>query len=195
LKRDLITQIESGSVGQLTDNQQMTTLPLNEREFLQLALLGPGAVPPAPESRLSTQSNSGINVNGAREASNNFLLDGVDNNDLFLNRLVVNPSVDAIDEFKIQSSSYEAEYGRNGGAQVNVTLKSGTNDIHGSLFEFLRNSSLDAKNFFDLPYLKILIFQRSQFGGRLGGAIAKSGLFITCIFEGLRTRSAETADQ
>ena len=187
-----LTQIESGSVGQLTDNQQMTTLPLNEREFLQLALLGPGAVPPAPESRLSTQSNSGINVNGAREASNNFLLDGVDNNDLFLNRLVVNPSVDAIDEFKIQSSSYEAEYGRNGGAQVNVTLKSGTNDIHGSLFEFLRNSSLDAKNFFDLPDQKIPIFQRNQFGGSLGGAIVKSKTFYFANFEGLRTRSAET---
>src|SRR5207344_552203 len=121
-----------------------------------------------------------------------FLLDGVDNNDLFLNRLVVNSSVDAIDEFKIQSSNYEAEYGRNGGAQVNVTLKSGTNDIHGSLFEFLRNSSLDAKNFFDLPDQKIPIFQRNQFGGSLGGAIVKSKTFYFANFEGLRTRSAET---
>ena len=187
-----LTQTESSSVGQVIDNQKITTLPLNEREFLQLALLGPGAAPPAPESRLSTQSNSGVNISGAREASNNFLLDGVDNNDLFLNRLVVNPSVDALGEFKIQSSNYEAEFGRNGGAQVNVALKSGTNDLHGSLFEFLRNSALDAKNFFDLPDQKIPIFQRNQFGGSLGGAIAKSKTFYFANFEGLRTRRAET---
>jgi hypothetical protein len=187
-----LLQSESSSVGQIIDNQKITTLPLNEREFLQLALLGPGAVPPAPESRLSTQSNSAVNVNGAREAANNFLLDGVDNNDLFLNRLVVNPSVDAIDEFKIQSSTYEAEYGRSAGAQVNVALKSGTNHLHGSLFEFLRNSSLDAKNFFDQADQKIPIFQRNQFGGSLGGAIAKSKTFYFANFEGLRTREAET---
>src|SRR5437867_2762663 len=187
-----LTQTESSSVGQVIDNQKMTTLPLNEREFLQLALLGPGAAPPAPESRLSTQGNSGINVNGAREAANNFLLDGVDNNDLFLNRLVVKPSVDAIDEFKIQAGNYEAEYGRNGGSQVNVALKSGTNDLHGSLYEFLRNSSLDAKNYFDLSDQKIPIFQRNQFGGSLGGAILKSRTFYFLNFEGLRTRRGET---
>jgi len=187
-----LLQSDSSSVGRVIDNQSITTLPLNEREFLQLALLGPGAVPPAPESRLSMQSNSAVNVNGAREASNNFLLDGVDNNDLFLNRLVANPSVDAIEEFKIQSSNYEAEYGRNGGAQVNVALKSGTNDLHGSLFEFLRNSRLDAKNFFDLPDEKIPIFQRNQFGGSLGGPIVKSRTFYFANFEGLRSRQAET---
>ena len=187
-----LLQSESSSVGQVIDNRKITILPLNEREFLQLALLGPGAAPPAPESRLSTQGNSGINVNGAREAANNFLLDGVDNNDLFLNRLVIKPSVDAIDEFKIQAGNYEAEYGRNGGSQVNVALKSGTNDLHGSLYEFLRNSSLDAKNYFDLPDQKIPIFQRNQFGGSLGGAILKSRTFYFLNFEGLRTRRGET---
>src|SRR5436309_3102505 len=187
-----LLQSESSSVGQVIDNRKITTLPLNEREFLQLALLGPGAAPPAPESRLSTQGNSGINVNGAREAANNLLLDGVDNNDLCLNRLVIKPSVDAIDEFKIQAGNYEAEYGRNGGSQVNVALKSGTNDLHGSLYEFLRNSSLDAKNYFDLPDQKIPIFQRNQFGGSLGGAILKSRTFYFLNFEGLRTRRGET---
>ena len=162
--RTPLMQSESGSVGQVIDNQTMNSLPLNQREYLQLALLGTGTAPPAPESRLSTQANSGVNVNGAREASNNFLLDGVDNNDLFLNRLVVNPSVDSIQEFKIQASSYDAEYGRSGGAQVNVALKSGTNDFHGSLFEYLRSSKLDAKNFFDLADQKIPQYQRNQYG-------------------------------
>lgn len=187
-----LLQSESSAVGQVIDNRRVNLLPLNQREFLQLALLGTGSAPPAPESRLSTQSNSGVNVNGAREAANNFLLDGVDNNDLFLNRLVVNPSVDAIEEFKIQSSSYDAEYGRSGGAQVNVALKSGSNGIHGSLFEFLRNSALDARNFFDLADRKIPQYQRNQFGGSVGGPITKSQTFYFLNFEGARTRRAET---
>jgi len=185
--------IQSGSArGQVIDNRTMTGLPLNQREFLQLAQLAPGSVPPAPESRLSTQANSGINVNGAREAANNFLLDGVDNNDLFLNRFVVTPSIDAIQEFKLLSSTYDAEYGRSGGAQINVALKSGSNELHGSLFEFFRNSRLDAKNFFDLPDQKTPKFQRNQFGGSIGGPIRKYRSFYFLNFEGLRTRKAET---
>jgi hypothetical protein len=187
-----LLQTESAAQGQVIENRAITQLPLNDREFLQLALLGAGTAPPAPESRLSTQANSGLNVNGAREASNNFLLDGVDNNDLFLNRLVVNPSVEAVEEFRIQGSTYDAEYGRSGGAQVNVALKSGTNDIHGSLFEFLRNSALDAKNYFDLPNQKTPQYQRSQFGGSVGGPIAKSRTFLFANFEGARTQRAET---
>jgi hypothetical protein len=187
-----LMQSESSAIGQVVENRAITLLPLNEREFLQLALLGAGTAPPAPESRLSTQSNSGIDVDGAREAANNFLLDGVDNNDLFLNRLVVNPSVDAIEEFKIQASGYDAEYGRSGGAQVNVALKSGSNAVHGSLFEFLRNSVLDAKNFFDLPDRKTPQYQRNQFGGSVGGPISKSRTFYFANFEAARTRRAET---
>lgn len=187
-----LLQSDSSALSQVIDNRTMTQLPLNQREFLQLALLGAGSAPPAPESRLSTQSNSGVNVNGAREAANNFLLDGVDNNDLFLNRLVVNPSVDAIQEFRIQGSTYDAEYGRSGGAQVNVALKSGSNDLHGVLFEFLRNSSLDAKNFFDLPDRKIPQYQRNQFGGSLGGPIVASQTFYFANFESAPTRRAET---
>ncbi|MEW5976731.1 MAG: TonB-dependent receptor [Acidobacteriota bacterium] len=182
----------TSQLGQVVGNRKIVLLPLNERDFLDLALLSPGAVPPAPGSRLSTQGNSGINVSGAREAANNFLLDGVDNNDLFLNRLVVKPSVDAIAEFKIQSSSYDAEYGRNGGSQVNVVVKSGTNAVHGSLFEFFRNSRLDAKNFFDLPDRKIPVFQRNQFGGSLGGPLSENRSFYFMNFEGSRTRRGET---
>src|SRR4029079_10694909 len=106
----------------------------------------PGVATPAPGSRLSTQGNIGLNSAGAREASNNFLLDGVDNNDLFLNRLVVNPSLDAIQEFSLQQNTYDAEYGRSAGAQMNMVVKSGTNDVHGTAYEFFRDSKLDARN-------------------------------------------------
>src|SRR6187549_582149 len=152
------------AVGEVIDRETIASLPVLERDALQFAQQVPGIAPPAPGSRLSTQGNVGLNVAGARGASNNFLLDGVDNNDLFLNRLVVNPSVDAIEEFRIQGSTYDAEDGRSGGAQVNVALKSGSNAVHGGLYEFLRNSSLDAKNFFDLPERKIPQYQRNQFG-------------------------------
>ena len=170
----------------------MTSLPLNRRQYLELSLLGPGVLPPAAGSRLSVQANSGVNVSGAREASNNFLLDGVDNNDLFINRMVVNPSVDAIREFRIHSANYDAEYGRSGGAQVNVVTKSGTNRFHGSLYEFLRNSRLDARNFFDPVDDKIPQFQRNQFGGTLGGPLVKARTFFFFNFEGVRTRRAES---
>src|SRR5205814_5906490 len=118
------------------------------REFLQLGLLSPGSTPPAPGSELSTQSASGLHFNGARESANNFLLDGVDNNDWFINRIVVSPSVDFIQEFKVQSSGYSAEFGRNGGSQVLVVTRGGGNQFRGTAFEFLRNRRLDARNFF-----------------------------------------------
>ena len=187
-----LVETETAALGAVVDSVEMTTLPLNRREYLELSLLSPGSAPPAAGSRLSTQSNSAVNVNGAREASNNFLLDGVDNNDLFTNRMVINPSVDAIQEFRIQSAGYDAEFGRSGGAQINVVMKSGTNRLHGSLYEFLRNSWLDARNFFDDPEEKIPQFQRNQFGGTLGGPLAKSRTFFFINFEGARTRRAES---
>ena len=122
------------------------TLPVTERDALQLMTHAPGVAPPAPGSRLSTQGNVGLNSSGAREAANNFLLDGVDNNDLFLNRLVVNPSLDAIEEVSLLQNTYDAEFGRSAGAQVNVVLKSGTRDLRGTAYEFFRDSALDARN-------------------------------------------------
>ncbi len=187
-----LVETQTAALGAVVDSVEMTTLPLNRREYLELALLSPGSAPPAAGSRLSVQSNSAVNVNGAREAANNFLLDGVDNNDLYTNRMVVNPSVDAIQEFRIQSSGYDAEFGRGGGAQINVVMKSGTNRLHGSLYEFLRNSRLDARNFFDDPQENIPQFQRNQFGGTLGGPLAKSRTFFFLNFEGVRTRRADS---
>ncbi len=140
-----LTQTDTAAVGSVIDNKKVVELPLNGRLFFQLNLLLPGAAPGVFGSQLSTQGGS-IVVNGAREAQNNFLLDGIDNNDLAINLFTIPPSIDAIHEFKLQSSTYTAEFGRSGGAQINITTKSGTNEIHGTAFEFLRNDALDARN-------------------------------------------------
>lgn len=142
-------QTESASVGTVISQEKIVRLPLNGREFQQLALLVPGAVPAAQGSSLSFRG--GFNVGGARESSNQFLLDGVDNNNSSANQFVFRPSVDMIQEFKVQTNSYSAEFGRGAGAQINIITKSGTNKYHGNVFEFVRNSKFDAKNFFDLP--------------------------------------------
>jgi hypothetical protein len=177
-----LVQTDTSTLGQVINRRQVSELPLNERNFLTFALLVPGGQMPVDGSINSTQGGA-ISVNGAREQSNNFMLDGVDNNDLYINQYSVLPSVEAIQEFKVQSGNYSAEYGRSGGAQINLVLKSGTNQFHGSAFEFMRNRSLDAKNFFDLPECTpnsvpgtcgpIPRFDRNQFGGTLGGPIQK----------------------
>ena len=155
---------ENTALGSVISRATIAHLPLNEREFLQLALLSAGVLPAAPGSELSRQNNSGLHLSGAREASNNFLLDGVDNNDLYINRLVVSPPLDAVREFRLHAANYQAEYGRSGGAQINVVSQSGTNRVHGSLYNYLRNDALDARNFFDAPGAPIPQFQRNQFG-------------------------------
>ncbi len=185
----------------MVNDRLVHELPLNERNFLAFALLAPGSQLPAAGSQNSTQGGA-VSVNGAREQSNNFLLDGVDNNDPYINQYVSLPSVDAIQEFKVQSSDYSAEYGRGGGAQINVVLKSGTNAFHGTLFEYFRNRSMDAKNYFDFPDCTptsvpgacggIPALQRNQFGGTLGGPVRKDNTFFFISYEGLRRRQAST---
>jgi len=198
-----IIQTDTSSLGQVLNNRMVQELPLNERNFLSFALLVPGSHMAAEGSLNSTQGGA-ISVNGAREQSNNFLLDGVDNNDPYINQYVALPSIDAIQEFKVQSSDYSAEYGHGGGAQVNVILKSGTNQFHGSLFEFLRNRKLDAKNYFDFPGCTassapgtcgdIPRFDRNQFGGTLGGRIRRDKTFFFAADEGLHLRQATTRE-
>ena len=156
------------SLGTLIDSDYVRGLPLNGREFLQLGLLSTGSAPPAPGSELSTQSASGLHFNGARESANNFLLDGVDNNDWFINRIVVSPSVELIQEFKVQAGSYSAEFGRNGGAQVLVSTRRGGRQFHGTAYEFLRNEALDARDSLAASKAKLRL---NQFGGNLGGPL------------------------
>jgi hypothetical protein len=198
-----IVQTDTSTLGQVINNREVQELPLNERNFLSFTLMAPGAHLPAEGSQSSTQGGA-ISVNGAREQSNNFLLDGVDNDDPYINQYVALPSIDAIQEFKVQSSDYSAEFGRGGGAQVNVVLKSGTNHFHGTVFEYFRNRNLDAKNYFDLPDCTatsvsgtcgpIPRFDRNQFGGTLGGPVRKDHTFFFLAYEGLKLRQATTRD-
>jgi hypothetical protein len=198
-----LVQQDTSVSGQVMARGTITKLPLNERNFLNFTLLVPGAVVPTEGSQNSTQGGS-VNVNGAREQMNNFLLDGTDNNDQYINRYTALPSVDALEEFKVQSSTSSADYGRDAGAQINVVLKSGENNFHGSVYEYFRNRELDAKNYFDLPDCTatsvpgscgpIPGLQRSQYGATLGGPIVKDRTFFFLSFENLRLRQASTRE-
>jgi hypothetical protein len=183
---------DSASLGTVIENRQVTGLPLDGRNFYELSLLVPGAVPPAQGSAGSVRGDFAFSVNGAREDANNFLLDGVYNIDPKLNTFGVRPSVDAIREFEMLTSTYDASFGRNPGAQVNVVLNSGSNDFHGSAFEFFRNAALDARNFFAPGNEPKPEYQRNQFGGSLGGPIKTNRTFFFADYEGTRSREGIT---
>ncbi|HET6852581.1 MAG TPA: TonB-dependent receptor [Pyrinomonadaceae bacterium] len=183
---------DSPSLGTVIENRQVTGLPLDGRNFYELSLLVPGAVPPAQGSAGSVRGDFAFSVNGAREDANNFLLDGVYNVDPKLNTFGVRPSVDAIREFEMLTSTYDASFGRNPGAQVNVILKSGSNDFHGSLFEFHRNAALDARNFFAPASEPKPKYIRNQFGGAVGGPISRDRTFFFADYEGTRSREGIT---
>ena len=183
---------DSPAIGTVIENHQITGLPLDGRNFLELTLLVPGAVPAAPGSAGSVRGDFAFSVNGAREDSNNFLLDGVYNVDPKLNTFSVKPPVDAIREFEVLTSSYDASFGRNAGAQVNVVLKSGSNSYHGTAYEFFRNGALDARNFFALPEDKAPKYQRNQFGFSFGGPVIKNRTFFFADYEGTRAREGVT---
>ena len=183
-------QTESSEIGTVLDQQRIESLPLNRRDFLQLALLTPGVLPPVQDSQLSTRGSFAMHANGGREEFNDFLLDGVDNNDQDTNRYILQPPVDAIQEFKIGTNSYSAEYGRNAGGQVNVITRSGTNDLHGFLYDYLRNRVFDARNFFDGAERPQ--YQRNQFGFGVGGPAIKNRTFFFLNLDGLTERRAIT---
>lgn len=183
---------DSPAIGTVIEKREITGLPLDGRNFYELTLLVPGAVPPAQGSAGSVRGDFAFSVNGAREDSNNFLLDGVYNVDPKLNTFAVRPPVDAIQEFETATSTYDAAFGRNPGAQVNVVLKSGTNDLHGSLYEFHRNARLDARNFFAPGTESKPKYIRNQFGFSLGGPIRKDQTFIFADYEGTRSREGIT---
>ncbi|MGH8628769.1 MAG: carboxypeptidase regulatory-like domain-containing protein, partial [Gammaproteobacteria bacterium] len=183
---------ESPAVRTVIDNRQIEGLPLDGRNFYELTLLVPGAVPPAPGSAGSVRGDFSFSVNGAREDSNNFLLDGVYNVDPKLNTFAVRPPVDAIREFEMATSTYDATFGRNPGAQVNVVLKSGSNSFHGSLYEFHRNAALDARNFFAPGAQPAPKYIRNQFGFSFGGPIRKDRTFFFADYEGTRAREGIT---
>jgi hypothetical protein len=181
----------TSSRGSVIDQKKIVELPLNGRDYNQLALLSPGVLPGTP--RLASVNFKGVlNVNGNRTFNNVFLLDGVDNisySNSFRgeNVQLVQPSIEALQEFKIQTNAYSAEFGRSSGAVVNATIKSGTNTVRGSVYEFLRNDHLDANNFFSnaLGTAKPKR-ERNQFGGAAGGPLVKNRTFWFGDYEGLR---------
>jgi len=185
-------RIGNSAVGALFDAETLLAQPVAERDALAIATQAAGVAPPAPGSRLSTQGNTGINSSGAREASNNYQLDGVDNNDQFLNRLVINPTLDALQEFAILQNTYDAEYGRSAGAQLNMVVKSGTRTVRGSGYEFFRDAALDARNALDRGDLPKPIHQRHQLGGTLGGPLRLPRSFYFLSAEWTSGREADT---
>jgi hypothetical protein len=186
------------SQGQVIENKRIVELPLNGRTYDDLALLSAGTVQP-----LSNARYSGFSSGGMRNTQNNFLLDGLDNNPVELagaqrRSEMVQPSIDGIQEFKVQTSSYAAEYGRALGSVVNVTTKSGTNQLHGTAFEFVRNEKLDARNFFAVPGPKPA-FKRNQYGFSVGGPVivpkivdGRNKLFFFGDYEGTKIRQTAT---
>ncbi|HYN09420.1 MAG TPA: TonB-dependent receptor [Vicinamibacterales bacterium] len=181
----------TSGVGHVFDRERIGATPLHAREVLPLVTHAAGVSPPAPGSRLSTQGNTGINNMGAREASNNFLLDGLDNNDQFIGRLIIAPSLEAIQEVTVLQNTYNAEHGRSGGAHVNMVLRSGSRDWTGSLYEFFRDSALDARSPLQAPDRPESSFARHLFGGSLGGPIERRSSFFFVNAEGLAAREAD----
>ncbi|WP_263381819.1 TonB-dependent receptor [Granulicella arctica] len=177
---------------QLIDSETMRTLPLNGRNPVQLAQLTAGVTISEPGAR--DEQGFGFSANGARSLQNNFLLDGVDNNSNLPDLLneanyVVMPSVDALQEFRVETDSYSAEFGRATGAVVNATTKSGSNHVHGVVYEFLRNQTFDAQNYFDQtkpPY------HQNQFGATVGLPIVHNKVFLFADYEGLRVSQGQT---
>jgi len=185
-----LLETETSTMGEVMDKTRIETLPLNGRNFAQLAQLGVGVVPSEPGSRVS--GNYGFSVDGARSLQNNFLLDGIDNNSnlgdvLNESSYVIQPPIDAIEEFKVQTNDYSAEFGRGNGAILNAVIKSGTNGYHGDVFEYLRNDVLDASPFFVVTSQKPP-YKQNQFGATFGGPIRKDKTFFFVDYEGFRLR-------
>jgi hypothetical protein len=191
-------ETQTSSLGQVISSATMTDIPLNGREYLQLASLSTGVIATTTGTNGNTGGSSNsfgqvtFATNGARGTLNNFLLDGIDNNSNDNGGAILHTSVDAIQEFKIQTSSYSAEFGRSGGAVINAVIKSGTNSYHGSVYEFFRNSALDARSYFEEAGTPKAPFKQNQFGGTLGGPIFRDKLFWFGDYEGTSLRSPFT---
>jgi hypothetical protein len=178
------------SVGHVIDRRTVQEMPLNGRHVLDLAMLAPGSVT-ASQTGFSTVPFRGlgalaINTAGNREDTVNYVINGVTLNDPLFNGINFQPSIDTVQEFKIDNSTLSAEYGQNSGAVVNVATRSGGSKFHGELFEFLRNDALDARNFFTLTSSRPPPFKRNQFGGDFGGPIVRGRTFFFFSYEGLR---------
>ena len=186
-------QTETSALGDVVQSRELRDIPLNGRFFLDLALMQAGTVAPSTNNRtfLAVPSGigiSGINASGTREDSTNYLFDGINLSDMVQNQITFQPNIDSIQEFKVQTNAFSAEYGRNAGIIINAVSKQGTNSFHGSAWEFIRNEKLDAKNFFDRPELPIPPFKRNVYGYSIGGPVIKGKTFFFTSYEGRQGR-------
>ncbi len=203
-----LLESQSSSLGTVVNTQLTSELPLNGRNFVQLATLSPGVNGTGFSVSGTIMSGTrpddhrpGTEIfsNGNREGSNDFLYDGIDNNDRLTLSIVLRPGVEAIKEFKVQTNLFSADQGRNSGAVVDVVTKSGTNALHGSAFEFLRNSAMDARNFFNRRGTPFPSFRYNQFGGSFGGPVVlpkmyngRNKTFFFVDYEGFRRTAQQT---
>ncbi len=191
-------QSDSAVVGNLITDRVVQDTPLNGRNFVRLAQLGAGTNESVPNAMSSgnrpddRRRTSAVSVNGQRDYANSYLIDGMDNNERYIGTIMVKPSEDALQEFRVDTNSYAAEVGRTAGGVVNLITKSGTNTFHGSLFEFFRNEHLDAKNYFVGATATNPPYKLNQFGGSIGGPIKKDKTFFFADYEGLRLRQGIT---
>jgi hypothetical protein len=194
-----LLQTSSSELGTTVSNAQIEALPLNGRNFVNLTRTIPGVLRGIPGANidgagsLAWRASASFSANGQRPRDNNFMLDGVDNNETWLQTVVIFPSPDALDEFKMQTSTYSAEFGRSLGGVVNLQIKSGTNNLRGSGFEFHRNDAFDANNFFNNRAGRSKPdFKQNQFGGTLGGAIFRDRTFFFTDYQGHREEQGQT---
>src|SRR6267142_1893332 len=176
----------STQLGAVVNERAVSQLPLAQRDTYQLLQLQPGVQSQLGVDNVYGSDRAGVvSVNGGRGRDNNFTVNGGDGNDQFANLPAIQPSPDSIEEFRVLTNTFDAEYGRNSGAVVNLVTKSGTNELHGKLYEFFRNQNLNAKGFFDSTKLDYL---QNQFGATLGGPIRKDKTFFFASYEGDRLR-------
>jgi uncharacterized protein (DUF2141 family) len=192
-----LIEAQTSSLGAVVEEKSINDLPLNGRDFIQLTYLTPG-VNAGPQGAVQgggipedERGNGSVQANGLTATNNNFLLDGFDNNEQQIGFEIVQPPIDAIGEFKMQTNGFGADIGK-GGAVVNVVLKSGTNDFHGDAYWFVRNSAFDAKNYFDSPSTPITPFRQNQFGGIVGGPIRRNKTFFFADYQGTRIGQSQT---
>jgi len=185
-------QSTTTSVGEVINQRTVQEIPLNGRHFVDLGLLIPGSVVPQQNGFLTAplrgQGSFAFNTAGNREDTVNFMINGINLNDQVQNQITFQPSINTVSEFKVDNSTLSAEYGRSSGAVVNIATRSGSNDLHGEVFEFFRNESLDARNFFNPESQPQSKFSRNQFGANLGGPLSRNKTFFFLTYEGLRQR-------
>ena len=187
----------STQLGAVINDRSVNELPLNSRDTYQFLQLQPGVQAQLGNGNGSlfygSQDTGSVSVNGGRTRANNFSVNGGDANDQFVNLPTVQPTPDSVEEFRVLTNTFDAEYGRNSGSVVNVITKSGTNSLHGDIYEYFRNTVLDAKNYFDLAGRPQ--WNQNQYGGTLGGPIIKDRTFYFVSYEGRRIRQGITGQQ